>query len=129
MEYLAIFSIASLMLIPLIIIFASQSNSIEADVAYAQANSALARLVTSAEDVYFQGPPARKTLNVNFPKGVREVLIEDTSITLVLVTSDGEFNIFRETNARLSGSLDNFEGLHVVVFEAGDGFVVLSEKT
>ncbi|MFP4567573.1 MAG: hypothetical protein ACLFN8_01385 [Candidatus Woesearchaeota archaeon] len=128
-EYLAIFGIASLMIIPLMIIFAHQSSSIEADVAYAQAESALSRIVASAEEVYFQGPPARKTLSVHFPKGVREVLIEESSIVFVLETVDGEFNIYKDTSARLSGSLESFEGPHIVVFEASEGLVTLAEKS
>lgn len=128
-EYMAIFGAASLMIIPLMIIFASQSSSIEADIAHAQAESALSRMVVSAEDIYFQGPPARKTLRVQFPKGLDDVVIDDDSIIFTLNTVDGEFNIFEQSSANMSGSIESFEGEHVLIFEAVGDVVVISEQS
>ncbi len=128
-EYMAIFGAASLMIIPLLIIFASQSSSIEADVAYAQAESALSRMVVSSEEIYFQGSPARKTDRIQFPKSLSNVVIEDNTITFTLNTVDGEFNIFKESSANMSGTINHHEGVHVLVFEAVGDVVVISEAS
>lgn len=128
-EYMAIFAAASLMIIPLMIIFASQSSSIEADIAYAQTESALHSMVVSAEDVYFQGPPARKTARIQFPNNLDNVLVDDNSITFTLSTVDGEFNVFKESLANMSGSVQPFAGEHILVFEAVGDVVIISDKS
>ena len=120
MEYLAIFSIAALMLIPLIILFATQTNTIEADIAYAQTENALSRIIDSAEEIYFQGPPAQKTLRVQFPKGIDEIIIAPNVIIFKLETIDGTIEVRRDTRATLEGSLQTFQGSHLIKFEAFD---------
>lgn len=128
MEYLAIFGIAALMLFPLIYLFATQTSTMEADIAYARVESAASRIIASAEEIYFQGPPARKTLKVTFPKSITSVLIDEHSLIITLQTIDGEFEIIKDTTARLQGSISTFEGDKFLVFESIGGFVVISES-
>lgn len=128
MEYLAIFGIAALMLMPLLFIFATQTSNIEADVAYAQAESAASKIIASAEEIYFQGEPARKTLKVRFPKSITNVSIEENSISFYLQTIDGEFEIIKDTTARMQGSINSFEGDKFLVFESMGDFVIISES-
>ncbi len=118
MEYLAIFSIAALMLIPLIILFATQTNTIEADIAYAQTENALSRIIDSAEEIYFQGPPAKKTLRVQFPQGIDKITIDENAIIFRLETIDGTIEVRKDTRATLGGSLQTFPGSHLITFEA-----------
>lgn len=127
-EYLVIFAVAAIMIIPLMLIFAHQSSSIEADIAYAQAQSALSKISASAEEIYFQGPPARKTLRVKFPEGLTEVRVEESAIVFKLSTSDGVFELFEDTSAKLSGDIDSFGGVHVLVFEALEDSVLITDK-
>lgn len=127
-EYLAIFSVAALMMIPIIIIFAFQSSTIEADVAQAQATNALVKIVDSAEEIYFQGPPAKKTMTVHFPKGVTNVTILENSISIMLQTVEGEYEIFETTSAKLSGEIKIFEGPHTITFNAEENQVLINDK-
>ncbi|MCC7574592.1 hypothetical protein KO361_03290 [Candidatus Woesearchaeota archaeon] len=127
-EYLAIFSVAALMIIPLVIIFASQTNNIEADIAYAQTENALSRIIDSAEEIYFQGPPAKKTLRVQFPKGVDEVIIEPNAVIFVLKTIDGTFEIRKDTSAVLEGTLKSFQGSHLITFQSFENAVYIEDK-
>lgn len=131
-EYLAIFGVAALMLIPLIIIFASQTGTIEADIAYAQTENALSRIVDSAEEIYFQGHPSKKTLRVQFPKGISDIIFMTDylphEIIFVLDTVDGSFNVTRQTYAKIDGYLETFPGSHVIVFQAFDDVVYIQDK-
>jgi uncharacterized protein (UPF0333 family) len=135
-EYLAIFSITALMMIPLILLFVSQSNSIEADITYSQAENALARIVDSVEEIYFQGPPAQKTVRIHFPKGITNInisYVESNDVSLIIFeinTVDGDFEIFRSTPARINESsvLKNFEGEHVITFKSEELSVLITDK-
>jgi len=127
-EYLAIFGVAALMLVPLLIIFASQTGSIEADIAYAQVDNVLSRIIDSAEEIYFQGPPAQKNLRIHFPKGIEEVIIEDNAVIFKVRTVDGDFEFRRDTRAVLSGSLKSFSGPHLIVFTALEGSVSIVDS-
>ena len=127
-EYLAIFGVAALMLIPLIIIFASQTGSIEADISYAQAENALSRIVDSAEEIYFQGPPAQKTLRVQFPKGIQEAKIEGNAVVFIIRTVDGEFEVRKETRATLEGNLKTFPGNHFIIFKSFEDSVYIEDR-
>jgi hypothetical protein len=131
-EYMAIFGVAALMLIPLIIIFASQTGTIEADIAYAQTENALSRIVDSAEEIYFQGHPSKKTLRVQFPKGISEIVFRTDSLTheivFVLETIDGSFNVSKQTSARIDGYLETFPGSHIIVFQAFEDVVYIQDK-
>jgi uncharacterized protein (UPF0333 family) len=127
-EYLAIFGVAALMLIPLIILFASQTGTIEADISYAQAENALSRIVDSAEEIYFQGPPAQKTLRVQFPKGIQEVVVESNAVVFKIKTVDGEFEVRRDTRANLEGTLKTFPGNHFIVFQSFEDSVYIEDR-
>ncbi len=127
-EYLAIFSVAALMLIPLIILFATQTDNIEADIAYAQAENAMTRIIDSAEEIYFQGPPAQKTLRVQFPRGIETIMINEHDIIFEIQTSDGVFYVEKHTPARLAGELKPFPGSHVIRFESFEDLVYIEDK-
>jgi uncharacterized protein (UPF0333 family) len=132
-EYLVIFSVAALMILPLIIIFASQTSTIEADIAYAQTENALSRIIDSAEEIYFQGPPAQKTLRVQFPSGIKEIRIEkninsNDAIIFVLQTIDGEFEVRKDTAAVLNGELQRFPGTHVITFQSFENEVYITDR-
>lgn len=131
-EYLAIFSVAMLMIIPLIILFASQTATIEADIAYAQTENALSRIIDSAEEIYFQGPPAQKTLRVQFPKNIESIefenIIEPHALTFQINTVDGSFEVTKTTSAKINGILKNFPGTHVIVFQSFENFVYIEDE-
>ena len=127
-EYLAIFSISALMIIPLVIIFATQTSTIEADISYAQMENAMSRIIDSAEEIYFQGPPAKKTLRVQFPKGIKEISFEEKAIIVTMETIDGNFEIRRETAANIEGQIKTFPGSHILQFESFEDIVYIQDK-
>ena len=128
MEYLAIFSIAFLFTIPIIMIFVTQTGNIQADVSRIQAEKAISEIVDSAEEVYFMGEPAQKTIIVKFSKGINEITINEKSIEFNITTTDLNFLLIKDTVANISGTLKTFEGDHVLTLVAQNGQVQISDN-
>jgi uncharacterized protein (UPF0333 family) len=127
MEYLAIFSFAFLLTMPLLIIYVTQTGNLNADITGVQAYNALSKIVESAEEVYGFGEPAQKTINVDFPKGIENVIITDNSITFNITTTDSNYPMPKDTFANITGSIRSYEGPHRIVIKAIGSQVNISD--
>ncbi len=127
MEYLIIFSVAFFMTLPLIIIFANQTQNLQSDIANAQIDKAATLILDAAEEVYFMGQPAQKTIRVTFPSRVQSATVLNRALLFNVTGNDFTYEYFKETNINLSGSLQSFEGPHVIVVKAQANNVLITD--
>ncbi len=73
MEYLVIFSITFVLIIPLIIIFVAQTQNMQEDITNAQLDKISSEIHDAALEVLFMGPPSQKTIRVSFPAGIQSI--------------------------------------------------------
>ncbi len=128
MEYMIIFSMTFFMSLLLLILFTSQTNNMRTDLANAQMDKAASEIVDAAKQVYFMGEPAQKTLRVTFPDGVQNVSIEPNFLVFSIRTSEVTYEIVKETEINMTGSIQSFEGIHNIVVKAQGGIVVISDS-
>jgi len=128
MEYLAIFSIALMMTLPLIIIFVTQTDNVRADITDTQMEKASSKIIDYAESVYYMGDPSQKTLQIEFPHGVDSIVVGSSNITFHITTTDLSYDIVKDTKATLNGSIKTFQGLHIIVFQSINNTVQISDK-
>lgn len=128
MEYLIIFGIAFAMTLPLIIIYAQQTNNIQADLTQMQIYKAASKIADYSEQVYYMGAPSQRTLYINFPTGVRSVTLDNHLIIFNVTTSDLSYQVIKETTANVTGEIRPFEGQHVIVFTAQTNSVLITDK-
>jgi uncharacterized protein (UPF0333 family) len=128
MEYLIIFSIAFAMTLPLIIIYATQTKNIQADVTHTQIYKTASRISDYAEQVYYMGEPSQRTLTINFPQGITNVILNGTLIIFSVTTADRTYDVVKETTANVTGEIRNFEGQHIITFKAESNFVNITDK-
>ena len=128
MEYLAIFTIAFMMTIPLVIIYIAQTQNIRADVTNAEAQKIASEIIDGVEEVYYMGAPSQKTLRLDFPEGIKEVHVERNALVFEVVTAELDYNITKDTNANMTGSIGRFSGLHIITFTAQEDEVLISDK-
>lgn len=129
MEYLLIIGFSTMLLLPLIIIAFSESSNFADEVAAAQIRKAADRVGDAADAVYYTGPPAKRTLRLQFPERIQDVTIAATSITFRLQGQGGPYEYVAWTAANLTGTLGTFPGTHRITIEATDapgGQVVVS---
>lgn len=128
MEYLIVFTMAFFMTIPLIIIFAVQSNNMQSDIAGAQLNKLAVEIVNAAEEVYFLGSPSQKTLTVMFPNGINSVTIESNSLVFNMSGENYDYMHYEDTLVNLTGSLRADSGSREVkIIALGDEVRITDE--
>ena len=118
MEYLAIFAIAALMTLPLLLIFATQSANIRSDITSNEAENAASIIANTAEEIYYMGSPAQRKIKVNFPAGVEAVTLDNEEIVFQISTASLEYNISKYVGFNMTGSIDSYKGPHVLLMSA-----------
>jgi uncharacterized protein (UPF0333 family) len=127
-EYLAVFAFAMLLTIPLIILYIDQSNSMKIDTANAQAYRVVSKIADSADEIYYQGSPAKKTIRIAFPEGIQEVNITGSYIEFKINIDGRDYYVGRNSHSPLNGTLRKFSGDHVITFTARDEDVLLEDN-
>jgi uncharacterized protein (UPF0333 family) len=127
MEYLVIFGFAFMLTIPLLAIYVFQGSNFQEDIATAQTEKAAEELSQAIKEVYYAGPPSRKTISVTLPKGIQNITFDNTSFTINLQPATKNIPIFTETYIPLNGSLQTGEGLHVIRVESTSAGVEIFE--
>jgi hypothetical protein len=127
MEYLIIFGIAFAMTLPLIVIYAKQTGNMQADVTQMQVYKTASKITDYAEQVYYMGEPSQRTLYIDFPKGVNNVIISGNTITFNVTTTDLTYTVVKDTTANLTGNIKSFEGQHRIVFKAESNVVNITD--
>jgi uncharacterized protein (UPF0333 family) len=127
-EYLAVFAFALLLTIPLIILYIDQSNSIKTDTANAQAYRVVSKISDSADEVYYQGVPAKKTIRIAFPEGVEEININGSYIEFEINIDGKDYYIGKESHSPLNGTLRRFSGDHTITFTARDSDIFMEDN-
>ena len=128
MEYLIIFSVAFMMTLPLLIIYAKQTGNVQADVTQSQMYTVSNRIRDYAEQVYYMGEPSERTLIIDFPRGINSVTLNGTTITFHITTTNLNYDVVEETSANLTGSIRSFPGEHVISFTAQDNDVLIIDN-
>ena len=128
MEYLIVFSMAFFMTIPLIVIFAVQTNNMQSDIAGAQLNKMSAELVDAAERVYYLGSPSQEVIEVTFPKGIESITVEPNSLVFNMRAEGYDYVHYEDTAINLTGSLRPDSGVRPVkIIALGDEVQITDE--
>jgi len=128
MEYLLLFGFAALMTFPIIVLFFTQSQDMNDDVANAQIDRVLREIVDAADTVYYTGEPARKTVKVYMPKHVESVIVNRNYIQANITSGRGTFSVTKSSAANLTGTLTSTVGVHIVKVEAQSNQVNITDR-
>ncbi len=125
MEYLLIVGFAFLLLVPLIIIYYTTQQDLNDKISSSQADKIANEIADAADQVYFQGPPTKKTFKVYMPDDVKEVIIADNYVKINLKTFQGTP---RSSVSNLTGTISAYGGLHIIKVRAIDGGVTITDE-
>ena len=127
-EYLFIVGFAFILLIPVIILYFSQSVGIEDEVIGAQGQKVMNELVAAIDSVHFLGPPSKRTLKLRFPKRIDAVNIQDNILVFVIQGPGGTYDLTGVAAANITGTIGTFSGVHIITVTALDNSVNVSEN-
>lgn len=128
LEYLVIFSISFVLIIPLIIIFVTQTQNMQEDITNAQLDKLSSEIHDAALEVYFMGPPAQKTIRVSFPAGIQAIELESYGMVFHMQVTELEYEFIKETDVNLTGTLKTFEGTHIIIVRSEGTHVDIQDK-
>ncbi|MFP4118605.1 MAG: hypothetical protein ACLFTH_00965 [Candidatus Woesearchaeota archaeon] len=127
MEYLMIFSITFFMIIPLLIIFITQTSTLEENIVNAQLEKISNEIVDTAKEVYYFGEPSQKTIRVTLPDNIKKVELRDYGIVFVVNRQESSFEFTKETALNLTGSIKSYEGVHIITIVAEENNVRIED--
>lgn len=129
MEYLMVVGLAVAMLLPLLVIYYYTSANINAEVITSQADKVFNKITDSADEVYFQGYPAKKTFNAYFPEHIQDINVAGDSIIVQFDAAAGIHHSEYISYANLTGNLSRVEGVHVIrVFVNEDNTISVTDQ-
>ena len=127
MEFLIIVGFAFFMTIPLIIIFYQQSESINNDITASQVDKVASEIRDAADEVFYLGAPSKKTVTVYLPEGVQSISITGDKIVFLVDSPSGDYEVVKWSATNLTGSIQNYKGIHHVSVEAFDTYVRITD--
>ncbi|MFC1648090.1 hypothetical protein ACFL1B_01390 [Nanoarchaeota archaeon] len=126
LEYLLVTGFAFIFIIPIIALYYSQSSQLNEDITSAQADRIASEIVEAANEVYYLGEPSKKTLTAYMPENVKSITFQESSISIRVDSSSGEFDVVKVAAMNLTGSIDIFSGIHKIEVTARSNYVEIT---
>ena len=122
-EYMFIIGFATLVSIPLLVIYYTYSSEASDSVSTSQAMQIARKIVDASESVYYIGKPSQTTLKMNFPENLQVINLSNYEIVIKVKTKNGVTDVVQISSVNISGNLSRTPGIHIVTIKAEDKFV------
>ncbi|HLC49974.1 MAG TPA: hypothetical protein VJI97_00935 [Candidatus Nanoarchaeia archaeon] len=128
-EYMMIIGFATMMALPLLIIYYNYSSDATEAVASGQAMQIARLIADSSESVYFLGSPSQTTLKLNFPDNIESTNLSNREVLFRMELREGRTtDIVQISSVNMSGTLPKTAGMHTVTILAQDGYVLVTSN-
>ena len=128
-EYMFLIGFATIITIPLIIIYYSFSQESSEEIASAQIQQVAKKIVDAAESVYYLGEPSQTTLRVNIPGNVAFVnLSAGYEVVFRIKTRAGRADVVQNSAVNITGSLPVNKGTYTITVKAMTDHVNVSYR-
>lgn len=127
MEYLLVIGFALLMVIPIVIIFFMQSETIKDSVNLNQARTVAREIADNVKTVATLGSPAMTTIKVTMPDNIKAITIGQREIVITIETSGGTSDIFELLPANVTGTIRAESGIHILRIEVTPTNISITE--
>ena len=134
-EYMFLIGFATLITIPLIIIYQSFIQDSREEIASVQIIEISKKVIDAAESVYYLGEPSQTTLRVNIPHNIVAVDLEGGSletgyyeVIFNISTKSGIVEIVQNSAVNITGSLPINKGTYTITVKAKSDHVNVSYR-
>lgn len=127
-EYMFIMGFATLMSLPLLLIYYTYTSDSSDSVATGQALQIARKIADSSESVYYLGKPSQTTLKLNFPENIYSTSLENYEVLFKIKTRSGITDIVQVSAVNMSGSLPTTQGMHILTIKAEGGYVSITSN-
>ena len=122
-EYMLIMGFATLMTLPLLLIYYTYTSDSSDSVATNQAMQVARKIVDASESVYYLGKPSQTTLRVNFPDRIDSTNLSNKEVVFKIKIKNRITDVVQVSSVNMNGSLPTTQGLHIITVKADDGYV------
>lgn len=122
-EYMFIIGFATVMIVPLLLIYYTYTSESSDSVATSQAMQIARKIVDASESVYYLGKPSQTTLKLNFPDNIKSAKLENYEVVFNITTKSSTAEILQVSSVNISGNLPTTQGIHIITIKAQDGYV------
>lgn len=123
-----IMGFATLMVLPLLLIYYTYSSDSKDAVGTGQAMQIARKIVDSSDSVYYLGRPSQTTLKLNFPESIQSTNISGKEVIFKMRTNQGIAEIVQIASVNMSGTLPKSPGIHIITIKAEDGYVQITSN-
>ena len=127
-EYMLVMGFATLLTIPLLLIYYTYSADSTDAVATGQALQIARKITDASESVYYLGKPSQTTLKLNFPEGIQSTNVSTKEVVFKIKTQAGVTEVVQVSPVNMSGTLPISAGIHVITVKAEDGYVQITSN-
>lgn len=127
-EYMLVMGFATLMTLPLLLIYYTYTSDSSDSVATSQALQVSRRIVDASESVHYLGKPSQTTLKLNFPERIDSINLSNRELVFKVKTRNGITDIVQVSVVNMSGSLPTSQGIHIITIKADDGYVQITSN-
>ena len=127
-EYMMIIGFATIITIPLIIIYYTFTQESGDEINSVQILQIAKKIVDAAESVYYLGEPSQTTLRVNIPNNVILANLSNYEVVFRLKTKSGEVDIVQSSAVNITGSLPTNKSTYLITIEAESNYVNVTYK-
>ena len=127
-EYMMIIGFATIITIPLIIIYYTFTQESGDEINSVQILQIAKKIVDAAESVYYLGEPSQTTLRVNIPNNVILANLSNYEVVFRLKTKSGEVDIVQNSAVNITGSLPTNKSTYLITVEAKSNYVNISYR-
>ena len=134
-EYMFLIGFATIITIPLIIIYQSFIQDSNDEIISSQIIQVAKKVIDAAESVYYLGEPSQTTLKVNIPNNVVAVDLEKGSletgyyeVIFSISTKSGIAEIVQNSAVNITGSLPIAKGTYTITVKAMTDYVEVSYR-
>jgi uncharacterized protein (UPF0333 family) len=127
MEYMLILGFMFLLLIPLLVVYATTQKQSTDQLTEGQVLKVGNTIRDAAERIYFAGDPAQETISLYFPERIQQINITNKSIVFVMSGGAGSYDLVVTGLAPLNGTLKTNTGIHIVRLVSQNNVVQVSD--
>lgn len=128
LEYLILVSMVLLFIVPIWAYTYSMEKYAKSDLSLTYAKNDVQKIVSAADLVYSQGPPAKVEIVVYIPPQVYNVTVVQNFVNFKMYYDSNLVDIMGESKAQLNGSVPGIEGTYTLSIEAINGNVQIQPK-
>ena len=126
-EYLIVVSFVTFVVLSILGIAVFYTTQIQDKVKFDEIDKSARKIVFAAETTFFDGEPAKSTIDVYLPVGITDISITNDNLVFTVDSDSGQNILAYKSSVPIQGSISSSSGLKKIQLTAGPSSVTIAE--